>query len=113
FDEATGILFDPRGVEFPPVPQNPTREEAATALDDLKLPFFEFPFVDNASRSVLWSGLLCTVSRLSFPFAPLHAFDAPEAGTGKSKLVNCCSILGNGYEAPVVSQGDDETELEK
>src|SRR5262249_38295236 len=45
--------------------------------------------------------------------APLHAFDAPLAGTGKSKLVDCCSILVEGHECPVISQGSDETEFEK
>jgi hypothetical protein len=28
-------------------------------------------------------------------------------------LVNCCAILVNGHECPVISQGDDETAFEK
>jgi hypothetical protein len=59
------------------------------------------------------SSLLSSVARPAFNFAPLHGFDAPVAGTGKSKLVDCCVILVRGHECPVISQGDDETEFEK
>ena len=113
FDEKSGILFDPQGVTFPPVPAHPTRDEARAALQELKEPFKEFPFVDNKARSVLWSGLLSSVSRMALGFVPCHAFDAPAAGTGKSKLVNCCSILVTGRECAAISQASDEVEFEK
>jgi hypothetical protein len=113
FDAPSGILFDPQGIEFPPVPEKPSQDDARLALEDLKALFREFPFVDDRARSVLLSALLTSISRLAYDFAPLHGFDAPVAGTGKSKLVNCCSILISGHECPVISQGDDETEFEK
>jgi hypothetical protein len=28
-------------------------------------------------------------------------------------LVNCCAILVNGHECPMISQGDDVTEFER
>jgi putative DNA primase/helicase len=46
-------------------------------------------------------------------FVPCHAFDAPAAGSGKSKLVDCCSIVLTGRECAVVSQATDDTEFEK
>jgi hypothetical protein len=113
FDARSGILFDPQGIAFPPVPTTPSQDDARLALADIKALFREFPFVDDRARSVLLSALLTSVSRLAYDFAPLHGFDAPVAGTGKSKLVNCCVILVNGHECPVISQGDDETEFEK
>src|SRR5262249_17686356 len=113
FDAASGILFDPQDAVFPPVPSTPSRADAELALADIKALFREFPFVENRDRSVLLSALLTSVSRLAYDFAPLHAFDAPLAGTGKSKLVDCCSILVEGHECPVISQGSDETEFEK
>jgi hypothetical protein len=113
FDAQSGILFDPQGMPFSPVPSRPGRDDALLALEDIKALFREFPFVDGRARSVLLSALLTSVSRLAYDFAPLHGFDAPVAGSGKSKLVNCCSILINGHECPVISQGDDETEFEK
>jgi hypothetical protein len=36
-DEMTGILFDPRGVEFPSVPEVPSRDDALTALKQINL----------------------------------------------------------------------------
>jgi len=113
FDAASGILFDPQGVVFPPVPPHPTADQARQSLDLLKALFAEFPFVDAASRSVMWSALLSSVARPAFDFVPLHGFDAPVAGTGKSKLVDRCAVLVRGHECPVTSQGDDETEFEK
>jgi putative DNA primase/helicase len=43
----------------------------------------------------------------------MHAFDAPSAGIGKSKLVDVCSLIATGHEAPVIAQGKTEEEMEK
>ena len=113
FDKATGIYFDPQGVTFPSVPARPTKDEARAALDMLMSPCREFPFVNEESRSVLRSLLLSSVSRFAYRFVPLHAFDAPAIGTGKSKLFDCASIMLTGRECAVVSQPADEVEFEK
>ena len=113
FDAKSGILFDPQGVEFPPIPPSPTPNGARQALDFLLGPFTEFPFVDEASKAVLASLLLSAVARFAVPFVPCHAFDAPAAGTGKSKLFDCASILLTGRECAVISQAQDEVEFEK
>jgi putative DNA primase/helicase len=113
FDPASGVLFDPQGVEFPPIPAAPSHAEAKAAFARLAAPFAEFPFVDECSKSVLWSALLSAVARLALPFVPCHGFDAPAAGTGKSKLVDCVSIVLTGRECAVVTQPDDEVEFEK
>jgi len=113
FDPLANILFDPRGIDYPPIPAEPTRDDALAALAELKLLFYEFPFVDDPSRSVALSAMLTSVSRLALKTAPMHAFDAPLAGTGKSKIPDCCSVIAAGHECPVISQGTDETEMEK
>lgn len=113
FDELTGILYDPQGAEYPAIPAAPTKAEALAALAELKLLIFEFPFIDGPSRSVALSGMLTSVSRLALSTAPMHAFDAPMSGTGKSKLVDCCSLISIGHEAPVIAQGKTEEEMEK
>jgi hypothetical protein len=113
FDAASGILFAAQGIKFPPVPERPTREHAAEALDLLMHPFRDYPFVDDASKSVLCALLLSTVSRFAYPFVPCHAFGATGAGTGKSKLFDCASILQTGRECAVISQPEDPAEFEK
>jgi len=125
YDAATGILYDPRGVDYPPIPAQPTKDGAALALEMLKALISEFPFVNDvdqngaelpgrsASRSVAFSGILTAVIRRSIPHAPLHAFTAPTAGTGKSKLVDLASMIASGHEAPVLAQGKTEEEMEK
>ena len=45
--------------------------------------------------------------------APLHAFDAPVAGSGKSMLVDIASILTTGERAAVFAQGPTLEEFEK
>jgi hypothetical protein len=113
FDAATGILFAPLGLVFPPVPKNPTKEEGRAALARMKALISEFPFVDEASQSVALSGILTAMVRRSLRSAPLHAFDAPVAGTGKSKLADLASMFAAGHEAPAITPGGNKEETEK
>jgi putative DNA primase/helicase len=55
------------------------------------------------------------LDRRSLAAAPLHAFTAPAAGTGKSLLVDVVALLATRRKMPVISQGSrgDEEELEK
>jgi putative DNA primase/helicase len=102
YDPATGLLFDPQGVTFPQVRQEPTREQAAAALEVLKSLIATFPFLIDADRSVALSGILTTTIRRSLKTAPLHGFTAPVAASGKSKLVDICSEIATGHPAAVI-----------
>jgi hypothetical protein len=113
YDETTGLLFDPLGVEFPAVPEHPTYGEARAALALLKDLISTFPFVEEVDRSVALSGILTVLVRRSLPTAPLHAYTAPIAGSGKSMLVDLASIIATGHEAGVIAQGKSEEEMEK
>ncbi len=113
YDQATGLLFDPQGAVFPKVPQSPTREDAAVALKKLVDLVATFPFVSVADRAVALSGLLTAVVRQALPTAPMHAFSAPTAGSGKSLCVDLCAILATGRECGVLAQGRTEEETEK
>jgi hypothetical protein len=72
-----------------------------------------FPFDGPADRSVALSGILTALDRRSMETAPLHAFTAPEAGSGKSLLTDIAAMIATGALAPVISQGRTEDELEK
>jgi len=113
YDAATGLLLDPRGVEFPAISEQPTRAEAEKALlllDDL---IKGFPFVEPHDRSVALSAILTASVRRSLPTAPLHAFSAPTAGTGKGKLVDIACVIATGFKAAPLSHGATEEEAEK
>ena len=113
YDEKTGLLYDPGALRYRTVPLNPSYEDAQAALSLLESPLSSFPFVGEAHRSVALSGILTPVARPSLPTAPMHAMDAPTAGTGKSALVDIASMIVTGHRAAVISQGNNEAELEK
>jgi putative DNA primase/helicase len=99
YDPRTGILFDPLGVTFPRVPDLPTRADAMKALARILELLATFDFVSDDDRAVALSLILTSVARRGLPFAPLHGFDAPVAGAGKSKIVDLASIISTGHEA--------------
>jgi putative DNA primase/helicase len=112
FDAATGlyVLSPP---DMPPVPEQPSRTDALAALKLLKKLLGEFPWVDKASLAVGISALITPVARAAFPTAPLHAFTAPAAGTGKSYVADLASAIATGWPCAVQAQGGDEEEGEK
>ena len=113
YDTPTGMLLDPLGAVFPRVPDRPSKAEAAAALTILVDLVSTFPFVDEPSRSVALSAILTATIRPALATAPMHSFDAPIAGSGKSKLVDLCSLIVTGCEAGVIGHGKSEAEFEK
>lgn len=113
YDRATSLLFEPRGVAFPRIPERPTRADASQALAILKELLSGFPFVMGYDESVALSAILTACVRRSLPGAPLHAFSAPTAGTGKSKLVDIACVIATGFRSSPLNLGGDEAELEK
>jgi hypothetical protein len=113
YDPDSYLLFKPENQVFPPVPQYPSKTDAAAALKQLCKLTEGFPFVDPEDRAVALTGMLTVLDRRSMTTAPLIAFTAPSAGTGKSLLVDLMSVLATGRLMPVLSQGKDETEFEK
>ena len=120
YDPGTGYLFDPLSVTFPRVPDCPTKQDAERALRRILRLLETFDFVGprdlavaNNDRAVALSLIITAVARRGLPFAPLHGFDAPTAGSGKSKIVDLASIISTGHEAGVVALGKNEEETHK
>ena len=113
YDAQTGLLFDPQAVQFPALPRDPDRDMALRALGFLKDLISTFPFVTEADRAVALSAILTALVRRSLPTAPLHGFNAPTAGSGKSMLVDLASLIATSRPAPVIAQGKSEEEMEK
>jgi putative DNA primase/helicase len=112
YDAASGLLLK-LDCAFPPIPDVPTETDALAALAVLKDILATFPFCTELDRAVALSAILTALDRATMMTAPLHAFTAPAAGTGKSLLVDLIAIIASGNEMPVISQGKDEEEFEK
>lgn len=113
YDEATGlVLMSPP--KMPRIPDRPTRLDAQRSLDLLQSLLAEFPFVDEASRSVALSMILTLVLRGAVsPAVPMHAATAPEPGTGKSYLGDTSSVIATGERCAVIAMSHDPNETEK
>ena len=112
YDRASGLLLK-LDCAFPAIPDRPTKENALAALFYLEGFLATFPFCTEADKAVALSGILTALDRPTMMTAPLHAYTAPAAGTGKSSAVDATAIIATGSEMPVISQGKDEEELEK
>lgn len=113
YDKNSRLYLDYVG-DVSGIPENPTKKQAVEALEIIKKPFSEFPFVESKlDLSVVLAGVLTAISRQSVPSAPLIGFDAPKAGSGKSLLIDCISMIATGRRAAVLSQGSTEEEDEK
>lgn len=112
YDPATGLLLL-AGVDFPAIPETPTRKEAEAALATLEGLLEGFPFVGDGDRAATLAMLLTAVVRPSLPTAPMFGITAPTPGTGKSYLADLAAVLATGFRAAVVGASCDEDELEK
>jgi hypothetical protein len=105
----SGILlqFDPD--EFPAIPEHCTVSDAIAALAILRDWLSEFPFQTPAHESAALSAVLTAVCRRLLPQAPLQAFSATKAGTGKGTLARGIStLLIGGHPGAIPYTGDSE-----
>jgi len=98
---------------MPAISAQPSRDEAIAALNLLDGLLEEFPFVDEASRSVAVSSLITPVVRGAMTVVPMHAVSAPAPGTGKSFLFDISAAIATGQPCPVMAAGRTEEETEK
>ena len=112
YDQRTRIFFECNGVNFPEVPTSPTKEMAQKALDQIKRLFSCYVFEDGG-LSVAVSCIVTAVVRSALPAAPLHGFDAPLAGSGKTKLFDVASVISTGHRAAAFGGGDGRSGQEE
>ena len=126
YDDSSGLLFDPLGTDYPPIPINPTHAQGIEALATLKKTVLEtplsnpeiapgFPFASPCAVSAALSAILTGLVRRSLPTAPLHLFTASRAGSGKTLLANVVSLIATGSLATrfAMPERQDEEEQEK
>lgn len=113
YDAAMHAWYDPCGVEFPKIPESPTRDDADAAFDKFKKAFSTFPFEQERDRAVALALALTALVRRSLPAAPLGGISAPAPGSGKTLLADCISILASGTAAPAMKYAETDEEAAK
>ena len=113
YDAATGLVLMSPPV-MPPIPEQPTWQDAERSLCLLNDLLSEFPFADDASRSVALSMILTAVLRGGLvPAVPMHVVTAPQPGTGKSYLLDTAAAIATGERCPVIAVAPNADETEK
>ena len=106
YDRATGLYLH-GGMTMEPIPDNPTKEDAAAALSLLDGLLEEFSFVSKVDKAVALSMLITPVLRPTLGDAvPMHVVTAPAPGSGKSYLADLASVIAIGQKAAVLNLKD-------
>jgi hypothetical protein len=113
YDPATKLVYRP-GDCIPNVPEHPDADDAQYSLDVLFDVVRDFPFKSESHQATWLSHLLSIIARSAFSGpAPLFAFDATTAGTGKSLLADVSFNIAYGSDAPRFSNPTSEEESRK
>ncbi len=115
YDPGTQLYYLARpGFQLPTVPDTPSAQDLAAAVNVLREVFANFPFEDAASRAHAFALLLTPVCRpMIAGSTPLAAVTAPQAGTGKGLLVEVASLIATGSTAAVSTAPRSEEEMRK
>lgn len=113
YDRETGYVYRP-AVDFPEVPDRPSREDAAAALSELVEVFCDFPYVDDAARMVPIAAVLTVLARSAIlGSCPAFLFDATTRGSGKTLQADAVSAVALGRSAARKSWPGEPEELGK
>jgi Bifunctional DNA primase/polymerase, N-terminal len=119
YDPETELCLMP-SFQLPPIPMQPTKDQAVAALKLLTDLLSEFSFKQSGgqdelqlNRSVALSGVLTALVRGSLPTAPTHLVRAHMPGTGKSYLVDIFATIATGRLCPVITASKNAEETEK
>lgn len=114
YDEATGLLFDPRGVAYPAIPSSPTAQDVSTAVAALWEPFDQFEWdAAEVDRAVVTALMLTFAARPAFEgTSPCFAFDSTTRGSGKGLACAVAVVAATGRK-PAVSLLSPEPEEQR
>jgi hypothetical protein len=114
YDERSRVIYDPCGVTFPRIPDQPTRGDAEDALGDLLEPFVDFPPVAASDKAAIAALILSIIARSAIDgCVPIFVASAPVAGTGKGLLIDVATLIATGRESPKMAPTNDDNEMRK
>ncbi len=113
YDRETATLYLPT-IDFPPIPDKPTRDDARAAWTRLKTYVDRFPFPTEDDRVIFLAGLMNVIGRpaVAGP-VPGIVINGNRAGTGKGLLVDAMTMPGTGRPTPTSSYPDKPEEAAK
>ncbi len=112
YDAQTALYFSSRE-EWPPIPNEPSRDDAAESLQSLLEPFAEFPFVSQEDAAVHVACILTGIQRRVLAACPLVGYSAPVQRSGKSLLAESAAVIAMGRPAPATSFSPHREEIRK
>ena len=126
--DSDGTIIDKPGVHaasglllanlplLPPMPAEPTFDDALASAIRLAELFKEYRFADGPkgpSRTVAMSTLMTPVARGGIVIAPLHGSSAPSGASGKSLIADMAHAILAGTRCPVLTAVKNAEEREK
>jgi putative DNA primase/helicase len=112
YDPASRVFYAPNA-QFPAIPPNPTRADAAAALARILEPFAEFPFSTDESRAAFLAHVLAAIARHALDTRPAMLYTAPLVACGKTLLAGMASRIADGTEPAERPFTDDTEEMRK
>ena len=113
FDEKTGLMYLPADA-IPPIPANPSIDDARRALAMLLDVVADFPFELDVHKAVWLVALLTPFARWAFDGpVPLFLIEATTRGTGKTLLAHVIGIITTGRMLACMTLPEDEDERRK
>ncbi len=113
YDPETRTFYAP-SIDFLPVPENPTHNDAIEAWLRISRVVCDFPFATEDDKVVYLAGLLTIIARPAIEGAvPGIAVIGNKAGTGKGLLIDAMVIPGTGRICPTSTYPETTEEATK
>jgi hypothetical protein len=113
YDADTGLVYRPC-MEYPRIPDHPTKADAKLAIDRLLDVVSDFPFVSDADKSAWVALLLSMIGRSCVSgCVPLFAITATCAGSGKGLLADVATQIAYGHHVSKRPFQKNDEELSK
>lgn len=113
YDQETGYYYRPR-LRFPPIPKEPTLEDAKRAADDLLELVREYTFADSGYVAPWLAAALTPFARpaINGPI-PFFLVEANTRGAGKTMLCDVIGVLATGRQMPRTARPGNEDDWRK
>jgi hypothetical protein len=113
YNPKTRLHLVNNGFTMPSIPDKLTKRQVQAAVDLFQEWLIDFPFADEASRTVPIAQLLSHTGRNFVGLIPLFVYDASTAGSGKGLLIHTATVIATGFAPRLQRLPSDDAEQEK